>query len=102
MWWCVAGEQEIDLMAMHGVNIMYAHTGAEHVQAKVWTDLLGANATRGIDDFYTGPGEKPIVPLHCCMSTACSVSRAERTCMYYVCLPVSVYCCRLLRGCLPV
>ena len=43
-------------MALHGVNIMYAHTGAEYVQAKVWTALLGANATRGIDDFFTGPG----------------------------------------------
>lgn len=56
VWWDWARwEQEIDLMAMHGVNIMYAHTGAEHVQAKVWTTLLGENATRGINDFYTGP-----------------------------------------------
>lgn len=55
-WWDWGRwEKEIDLMAMHGVNIMYAHTGAEYVQAKVWTKLLGANATRGIADFFSGP-----------------------------------------------
>ena len=55
-WWDWGRwEKEIDLMAMHGVNIMYAHTGAEYVQAKVWRQLLGANATRGIADFYSGP-----------------------------------------------
>ena len=42
-------------MSMMGVNIMYAHTGAEYVQAKVWTKLLGSNATRGIADFFSGP-----------------------------------------------
>ena len=42
-------------MALQGMNIMYAHTGAEHVQAQVWTKLLGDNATQGLDDFFTGP-----------------------------------------------
>ena len=42
-------------MSMMGVNIMYAHTGAEYVQAQVWTKLLGSNATRGIADFFSGP-----------------------------------------------
>eukprot|EP01052_Picozoa_sp_SAG31_P012336 SAG31_NODE_719_length_12605_cov_22.378858_14_plen_240_part_00 len=40
-WWdWDRWQQEIDLMAMHGVNIMYAHTGTEHLQAQVWTELL--------------------------------------------------------------
>lgn len=34
---------------------MYAHTGTEYVQAKVWTALLGPNATRGIADYFVGP-----------------------------------------------
>lgn len=55
-WWdWRRWEQEIDLMALHGVNIMYAHTGTEYVQAQVWTELLGSNATRGIADFFSGP-----------------------------------------------
>ena len=35
-------------MALQGMNIMYAHTGAEHVQAQVWTKLLGDNATADV------------------------------------------------------
>ena len=32
-WWGWARwEKEIDLMAMQGVNIMYAHTGTEYLQ----------------------------------------------------------------------
>ena len=55
-WWdWERWEKEIDLMALQGVNIMYAHTGAEYVQARVWTNLLGDNATQGLDDFLTGP-----------------------------------------------
>lgn len=34
---------------------MYAHTGTEYLQAKVWTSLLGSNATQGIEDFFSGP-----------------------------------------------
>ena len=56
VWWnWTRWEQEIDLMALQGVNIMYAHTGTEYVQAKVWTALLGPNATRGIADYFVGP-----------------------------------------------
>ena len=112
MWWCVTGEQEIDLMAMHGVNIMYAHTGAEHVQAKVWTDLLGANATRGIDDFYTGPGEEayctpPLLHIDRVLGQSQYLAPNVHVLCLSVCLSVylsvSVCCCRLLgRACLHV
>ncbi|WP_276484328.1 alpha-N-acetylglucosaminidase [Paraflavitalea pollutisoli] len=50
-------EQELDWMALHGVNMPLATVGSEAIAAHVWRKL-GLNQA-ALDDFYTGPAHLP-------------------------------------------